>query len=128
MSTTPSTVAGAFLDAILARDLARASGLLHDQINFRAMTPNRIWEAEGPSGVEDVLGQWLRDPDEEIESVTAVEPGGAIEDTERIGWLVHGSGADGPFVYEQQAYLRERDGQIGWLRVMCSGQRPTTGR
>jgi hypothetical protein len=25
---------------------------------------------------------------------------------------------------EQQAYLSERDGRIGWLRVLCSGYRP----
>ena len=124
MSTTPSTIAGAFVDAIIARDLPRASGLLHEEIDFRAMTPNRIWEAEGPSGVEGVLRKWLADPDEEIASVEAVEPGGLIEDTERVAWLVNGSGSDGPFVFEQQAYLREREGRIGWLRVMCSGQRP----
>ena len=41
------------------------------------MTPNRIWEAEGPPGVEGVLREWLADPDEEIASVEAVEPGGA---------------------------------------------------
>ena len=125
MSTTPSTVAGAFVDAILARDLPRASGLLHEEIDFRAMTPNRIWEAEGPTGVEGVLREWLADPDEEITSVEAVVPGAVVEDTERVAWLVHGTGSDGPFVFEQQAYVRERDGRIGWLRVMCSGTRPT---
>jgi len=25
---------------------------------------------------------------------------------------------------EQQAYVREDDGQVVWLRVMCSGPRP----
>ena len=33
---------------------------------------------------------------------------------------------DGRFVVEQQAYLEERDGRIGWMRVMCSGFRPLT--
>jgi hypothetical protein len=31
---------------------------------------------------------------------------------------------DGPHVFEQQAYIRERDKQVGWLRVMCSGWIP----
>jgi hypothetical protein len=31
---------------------------------------------------------------------------------------------DGQNLVEQQAYLSERDGRIGWLRIMCSGYRP----
>jgi hypothetical protein len=31
---------------------------------------------------------------------------------------------DGPFVVEQQAYYEERDGRIGWMRVVCSEFRP----
>ena len=34
------------------------------------------------------------------------------------------SNPDGDFVVEQQAYLSERDGRIGWMRVLCSGFRP----
>ena len=32
--------------------------------------------------------------------------------------------ADGRFLVEQQAYIEERDGRIGWMRVVCSGFRP----
>lgn len=58
-----------------------------------------------------------------------IDPAGAeeIEDTVRTGWRVAGEGMDGPFVFEQLAYLRERDGQVGWLRVMCTGPRPAAG-
>ncbi len=123
MSTTSSTVTAAFVDAIVARDFAAARGLLHPEIDFRAMTPRRIWEADGPADVEEVLRTWLADPDEDI---AAVEPvaGATVEDTERAGWRVRGSGPDGAFVFEQQAFMRERDGQVGWLRIMCSGSRP----
>jgi hypothetical protein len=31
---------------------------------------------------------------------------------------------EGLHLVEQQAYLSERDGRIGWLRVMCAGYRP----
>jgi hypothetical protein len=31
---------------------------------------------------------------------------------------------EGLFLVEQQAYLAERDGRIGWMRVLCSGYRP----
>ena len=123
MSTTQQNIAGALVDAIVGRDFDRARGLFDADIDFRAMTPNRIWEAEGPAEVEDVLRAWLADPDEEIDSVEATAPV-TVEDTQRVGWRVRGRGADGPFVFEQQAYLRESGGRIGWLRIMCSGTRP----
>jgi hypothetical protein len=28
-------------------------------------------------------------------------------------------------IVEQQVYPTERDGLIGWMRVVCSGQRPS---
>jgi hypothetical protein len=30
---------------------------------------------------------------------------------------------EGQFLVEQQAYISERDGQIAWMRVLCSGFR-----
>ena len=123
MATTQQSIAGELVDAIVGRDLARARGLLDPGIDFRAMTPKRIWEADGPAEVEEVLRAWLADPDEEIESVEATAPV-TVEDTQRVGWRVRGRDADGPFVFEQQAYLREDEGRIAWLRIMCSGTRP----
>lgn len=124
MTTTPATAAAELADAITALDIERARGLLHPQVDFRAMTPNRIWEADGPAGVEEVLRTWLADPDEDIVSAQATDGQIVVEDTARVGWTVRGSGPDGPFVFEQQAYVREEDGQITWLRIMCSGTRP----
>jgi hypothetical protein len=123
MTTTESSVAEAFVDAIVACDFARAVALLHPEIDFRAMTPNRVWEAEGQAGVEAVLREWFEDPDEELHGIEATEPV-SLETTLRVGWLVRISDADGPHVFEQQAYVRERDGRIGWMRVMCSGWIP----
>jgi hypothetical protein len=117
------SVAGAWVDAIVARDISRAVALLHPEIDFRAMTPNRVWEADGPVGVETVLREWFEDPDEQLHAVEATEPV-SIETTVRVGWLARISDADGPHVFEQQAYVRERDGQIGWMRVICSGWVP----
>lgn len=50
MSAAPETVLHAFVDAVVARDFARARDQLHPEIDFRGMTPNRIWEADGPDG------------------------------------------------------------------------------
>jgi hypothetical protein len=123
MTIAASGVAGALVDAIVARDLARAASLLHPEIDFRAMTPNRVWEAEGPDGVEAVLRAWFEDPDEDVSAIEATEPV-SVEGTVRVGWLAHVSDDRGPHVFEQQAYVRERDEQIGWLRVICSGWVP----
>ena len=123
MTVSQSGVATAFVDAIVARDLARAVALLRPDIDFRAMTPNRVWEAGDPSEVEEILRAWLADPDEELHSIEATEPS-SIGDRIRVGWLVRISDADGPHVFEQQAYLRERDAQIEWMRVICSGWVP----
>jgi hypothetical protein len=117
-----STIDG-FLGAVLARDFSRASNYLHPEIDFRGMTPKRIWEADGPAGVEEAMRAWFEHPEREVERVEAIEPT-ALADTARIGWRVHGRDANGAFVFEQQAYVREDTERIVWLRVMCTGPRP----
>lgn len=123
MSAVPASATAEFVDAILARDIARARGLLDPAIDFRAMTPSRVWEADDPAGVEEVLRSWFEHPERDVERVDPTEAA-SVEDTLRVGWRVYGSRADGPFVYEQQAFVREEDGRVVWLRVMCSGPRP----
>ncbi|MEO8690919.1 MAG: hypothetical protein ABI611_22225 [Solirubrobacteraceae bacterium] len=125
MATVQAGIAGALVDAIVSRDVSRAAALLHPEIDFRAMTPNRVWEGEGLAGVEAVLRAWFEDPDEEVREIEATEPV-SLEGTVRVGWLVRISDADGPHLFEQQAYVRERDGRIGWMRVICSGWIPLT--
>lgn len=117
------TAAAQLVDAVAARDFDRVRGLLGDAIDFRGMTPRRIWEAEGPDEVIDVLREWLADPDEPIDGIEPTEPA-LVQDTARVGWLVRGSNAAGPMLFEQQAYVREQDGKVAWLRVICSGPRP----
>ena len=74
MTTAESGLAGALVDAIVARDLARAVALMHPAVDFRAMTPNRVWEAADPAGVEAILRQWFEDPDEDVQGIAATEP------------------------------------------------------
>jgi hypothetical protein len=81
-----------------------------------------MWEAEDPAGVEEVLRAWFEHPEREVERVEPTEPA-SVEDTVRVGWRVYGTDAKGPFVYEQQAFVREDGGQVVWMRVMCSGPR-----
>ena len=124
MNAVGESIAVTFVDAIVANELARARDLLDPRNDFRAMTPNRIWEADDPAGVEEVLRAWFGHPERTVERVESVDSG-SVGDTLRVGWRVHGSGADGRFVYEQQAYVRELEGRVVWMRVMCSGPRPS---
>jgi hypothetical protein len=41
-----------------------------------------------------------------------------------VGYRFSVTNPDGRFLVEQEAYLAERDGRIGWMRVVCSGFRP----
>ena len=59
MTTAESGAASALVDAIVAQDFACAVALPHPEIDFRAMTPNRVWEAEGRAGVAAVLREWF---------------------------------------------------------------------
>ena len=119
----PVSVIDEFLDAMVIRDFSRIQSLLAEDIDFRAMTPSRIWEAERPNDVGEVLRAWFEHPERNVEGVETTEAS-SVADTLRVGWRVHGQGADGPFLYEQQAYVREQNGRLVWLRIMCSGPRP----
>jgi hypothetical protein len=119
----PSGLGAEFARALGAKDFARVKELMHPELDFRGMTPNRAWEATGPDAlVAEVLTTWFDDEDV-IATVDRVETD-AFADRLRVGYRFTGRNAEGPFVVEQQAYLSERDGRIGWLRVLCSGFRP----
>ena len=121
-ASTPDA-ADAFVAALVARDLAGARDLLAPEVDFRAMTPNRFWEAADAAGAEDALRAWFEHPDRDVSRVDAGESG-AVADTRRVGWRVSGTDAQGAFTYEQLAFAREDAGRIVWLRIMCSGPRP----
>ena len=111
-----------FARAVAGKDHERVLELLHPEIDFRAMTPGRVWEAESPYDVVAALRHWFADGDV-IEGVDHVEMD-QFADRERIGYRLRVKNADGLHLVEQQAYLSERDGRIGWLRIMCAGYRP----
>jgi hypothetical protein len=111
-----------FARAVAAKDHARVRELLHPDVDFRGMTPRRLWEAEGPEDVLAALAQWFEDEDV-IAGVDALETD-AFADRQRVGYRLRVRNGDGLHLVEQQAYLSERDGRIGWLRIMCAGYRP----
>jgi hypothetical protein len=118
-----STLGADFARALAAKDLSRVAELLHPEIDFRGMTPNRIWEASDSEAViAEILPLWFEDSDA-IEAIECLETD-EFADCQRVGYRYRVSDPDGSYLVEQQAYLTERDGRIGWMRVLCSGFRP----
>jgi hypothetical protein len=118
-----TTLGAQFADALASKDFDRVAALLHPEIDFRALTPRRVWEANDPQQlVSGVLREWFEDSDE-IEALERVETD-AFADRERVAYRFRVRNPEGLFAVEQQVYITPRDGQIGWMRTLCSGYRP----
>ena len=125
MSTTEatSTLGASFARALAAKDFDTLTSLLHPEIDFRGLTPRRNWQADNPVDVvQGILRTWFDDTDEIQELICLATD--SFADRERIGYRFRVHNPEGEFLVEQQAYLAERDGKIGWMRVVCSGFRP----
>jgi hypothetical protein len=122
MPETATSLGAAFAEAVTAKDYARIAELLHPEVDFKGLTPKRLWEAGDPATVEGILKRWI-EPDEHVEELISVETD-TIADRERVGYRYRLRTPDGQFLVEQQAFLGEREGRIGWLRLLCSGSRP----
>jgi hypothetical protein len=122
-TTSTSTLGTSFAEALAKKDFDAVTKLLHPEVDFRGLTPRRNWEAGNPADVvQGILRNWFEDSDE-IEELVAVETD-SFADRERVGYRFRVHNPDGEYLVEQQAYIAERDGRIGWMRVVCSGFRP----
>jgi hypothetical protein len=122
-TTTASALGRRLVEALAIKDAEALRAVLHPEVDFRGLTPNRFWEAHDRDAVlEIVFGVWFGAEDEFEELVLMHSD--AFADREQVRFRFRGRNRDGPMVVEQQAYLTERDGLIGWMRVVCSGQRP----
>jgi ketosteroid isomerase-like protein len=114
-----------FAEAIARKDAAALTALLTPELDFRALTPRKFWEATDPAEVvEIVFGNWFEEQDH-IEGVEITE-GDPVADTQQVGYRLALSTPDGPHVAEQQAYYRVDGDRISYLRVLCSGFRPVS--
>jgi len=117
------TLGRRFVEALAIQRADALGSVLHPEVDFRALTPNRFWEAHDPDEVVEIVsGAWFG-PDVALEELTLLSTD-AFADREQVRFRFRGRNRDGPIVVEQQAYLAERDGLIGWIRIVCSGQRP----
>jgi hypothetical protein len=126
MSNTTSTAAALgprFAQALANKDSEALRGVLHPDVDFRALTPNRFWEAHDRAAVLDIVfGDWFG-PHDELDEVVLLDSD-TFADREQVRFRFRGRNRDGPMIVEQQAYIAERDSLIGWIRIVCSGQRP----
>ncbi len=118
-----ATLGSSFAAALAAKDFDQIRDLLHPEVDFRGLTPRKNWEASDPDAVVgSVLTTWFEDSDE-IEELVQVETD-SFADRERVAYRLRVRNPEGVFLVEQQVYLSERDGRIGWMRTLCSGYRP----
>lgn len=111
--------------AIAAKDEPALRALLAEDVDFKGMTPGRLWEGNGPDDVvTTVFGSWF-EPDDTVERVVEVRDGEQVADTAHVSYRFDLANPDGAYVAEQQAYYRGDD-TIRHLRIMCSGFRPRT--
>lgn len=113
-------LAARWADVVSRKDWDGLRALVADGVDFRGMTPGRIWEGGSPDEVVEVLGQWF-EPTDAVESVELVETD-VFADRQTAHYRLLVRNADGLHVVDQTAYLGG-DEQVAWARVMCAGFR-----
>jgi hypothetical protein len=110
-----------FVEALGRKDAEALKLVLHPEVEFRAMTPGRFWEADDAARTVDhiFLGRWFSASDVITETV-AVETA-TVGRRARVGYCFRVNNPDGVHLVEQQAYLEADGDQITWLRIMCAG-------
>ena len=128
MQPTPSasdrSLGAQLAHAIAARDAETLTGLFSTPVTFAGVTPRRLWDADTPGGVTDiVLGTWFS-PDKRITDLISVDAD-TVGDVAKVSYRMAVDLQTGPSVIEQVAYYDEQDGLITNIRILCSGFRPT---
>lgn len=120
----PDLIATRFATALADKDKAALAEVLTPDVDLKAVTPRKCWEATGIDEVFEVLfGNWFEEQ-RHIDAVLEMSTDHPVEDTQHFSYRLAVTTPDGPHVVEQQAYYRATDGRISYLRVLCSGFRP----
>ncbi|HKN42594.1 MAG TPA: hypothetical protein VJW23_01625, partial [Propionibacteriaceae bacterium] len=77
-----------YVAALAAKDTDHLIALFASEVDFRAMTPGRFWEAASPEQiVHEVLYQWF-EPKDVIKGIDYVEAG-HVADRQRVDYRFH---------------------------------------
>lgn len=121
-SASGSLLGPAFAHALARGDFHQVAEVLCADIDFAALTPRRTWEAATADDTVRVLRMWFDDATV-VDEVVGVHVD-TVTDRHCVTYRFAGDRPQGRFVIEQHAYFDDRDGQIGWMRLICSGFRP----
>ncbi|HEU4810821.1 MAG TPA: hypothetical protein VFT00_01650 [Nocardioides sp.] len=109
--------------ALAGKDAPAVRRLLADDVDFKALTPGRFWEAGSVDEVVEVFfGSWF-EPSDEIRALLDVRTG-EVGDRQSVTYRLQVHNDDGGHEVEQQAYFSTVDGRVSFLRVLCSGYMP----
>jgi hypothetical protein len=122
--TGTASIGEAFARAVAAKDRDALVGLLAQDVDFKGLTPGRLWEAGDPAGVAAVFFDSWFEPSDTIEALAGVRTGEDVADTRHVSYRLDLVNESGLQVAEQQAYYRTTGDRISHLRVLCSGFRP----
>lgn len=120
----PAEVGERFARAVAAKDADAMLAVLAPDVDVRALTPGRPWEASSAAELvhDIVLRRWFEDTDV-IEALDGLETG-TVADRHRVAYRLLVRNADGLALVEQQAYYDVEGDRITLLRILCSGYRP----
>jgi hypothetical protein len=110
-----------FARALAAKDAAGLKAALRPEVDFKAMTPGRFWEAESANDVVDdiMLSRWFQ-PTDSIEALEHLEAS-SVGARQRVAYRMRVRRDGDVFVVEQQAYFDVEQDRMSWLRIMCAG-------
>jgi len=121
---TPGQLGQLFVRHVVAKDHDGLKSLFTSDVDFVGLTPRRTWDARGPVELVDnvVFGAWF-EPTDQIVDASNVEVG-QIADRTHLTYRFLVNNPDGHWHVEQHCYFELTNGQVSWIRTLCSGFQP----
>jgi hypothetical protein len=109
-----------FVTAIAHRAWDDLAACLDDAVEFRALTPSGLRNADGRASAAGYLQDWFGEPDQLAHLSSDVR---LIEDRLHVSYRFRAH-KDRWYLIEQHAYCAVKRGKITHIDLLCSGFRP----
>jgi len=116
----PSMIGNAFIDALACQAWEKLASCLDEAVQFRALIPSGLKNAEDRASAAQYLQKWFGDADQLILVESSVQP---VQDRLHITYRFRAH-EDQWYIVEQQLYCVMQDGLIKKADLLCSGFRP----
>ena len=116
----PSLTGKIFIDALAHQAWERLAVCFDETVQFRALIPSGLKNAESRASAAHYLQKWFGDADQLILLDSSVQP---MQDRLHITYRFRAH-EDQWYVVEQQVYCVMQDGFIKQADLLCSGFRP----